>query len=67
MFSFSDSKLKMSLEFLKFGVSAILTMFAGSHTIYMIYRPMDDFNEFVQQAELMRKYKREQLQIKNKT
>jgi hypothetical protein len=45
----------MDYAFIKFGFTAICTVFLGSHVVYSIYRPMDDFNVYVKEAELIRK------------
>lgn len=45
----------MDYNFLKFGLTAICTVFLGSHFVYSIYRPMDDFNDYVKEAEIRRK------------
>ena len=46
---------EMDYAFIKFGLTAIFTVFLGSHAVYTIYRPMEDFNEYVREAELNRK------------
>ncbi len=45
----------MDYGFIKFGITAMITVFLGSHFIYSIYRPMDDFNDYLKEAENKRK------------
>lgn len=45
----------MDYGFLKFSIAAMISVFLGSHVVYSIYRPMDDFNEYVREAELRHK------------
>jgi len=36
--------------YLKFTFATMLAMFAGAQTVHLIYRPMDDFDRYVQEA-----------------
>ena len=45
----------MDYGFIKFGITAMMTVFLGSHFVYSIYKPMDDFNDYIKQAEMNRK------------
>ena len=45
----------MDYSFMKFSIAAMITVFLGSHFVYSIYRPMDDFNEYLKKAEFERK------------
>ena len=35
-------------QYIMFATAAMLSMFAGSQTVHLIYRPLDDFNEELQ-------------------
>lgn len=41
--------------YLKFTTLAILSMFAGSHTVHLYYRPLEDLREYVKRQEAARR------------
>ncbi|KAI0218813.1 hypothetical protein LSAT2_029535, partial [Lamellibrachia satsuma] len=41
--------------YLRFATVAMLTMMAGSQTVHMIYRPLDDLDDLVEQKKSVMK------------
>jgi len=53
----------MVKEFIKFSLAAIVSVFLGSHVMYLYFEPMKDFEKYVKEAE--QKYKLKEALKKN--
>lgn len=38
------------LRFLSFSAIALITMMAGAQTVHVIYKPLDDLNDLIEEA-----------------
>ena len=37
-------------QYLRFSAAALFSMFAGAQIVHMIYKPMDDFEDYLKEA-----------------
>lgn len=52
-------------EYLRFATAALLSMFAGSQTVHMYYRPLDDLEVLVEEEKKRMRKEAEEINKKN--